>query len=115
MFREALAKNKFASLEATDRSTIVPNYAWVSDLMVWILEPQAELKQINFGQGGKGGGVMPKVSFFYRTQVQLGFDLWVWMSLTDWGCWGFSAVTLADEDANSKLSDNAIRVIQGRL
>ena len=53
---------------------------------------------------------------FYRTQVNQGSDSWVrvsvrpsvsdvWLDLTD--------VTLADEDTNSKLTDNAKRAIQG--
>ena len=53
---------------------------------------------------------------FYRTQVNLGSDSWVrmsvspsvrevWLDLTD--------VTLADEDTKSKLTDNARRAIQG--
>ena len=53
---------------------------------------------------------------FYRTQVNLGSDLWVRMSvrhsmmflkLTD--------VTLADEDSKSILTDNANRAIQGNV
>ena len=50
------------------------------------------------------------ISFFYRTQVNLGSDSWVrmsvrnvWLDLTD--------VTLADEDTNSILTDNANRAM----
>ena len=49
---------------------------------------------------------------FYRTQVNLGSDLWVRMSLSD-VCADLTDVTLADEDTNSILADNAKRVIQG--
>ena len=49
---------------------------------------------------------------FYRTQVNLGSDSWVrmsvrhlWLDLTD--------MTLADEDTNSILADNAKGAIQG--
>ena len=50
---------------------------------------------------------------FYRTQVNLGSDLWVRMSVTPRHCGDFTDVTLADEDTNSMLTNNAKRVIQG--
>ena len=46
----------------------------------------------------------------YRTQVYLGSDLRVRVSLTEWVqdlCADLTDVTLADEDTNSILSDNA--------
>ena len=50
--------------------------------------------------------------YFYQTQVNLGSDLWVRMSLTD--VWlDLTDVTLADEDTNSILTDNVNRAIQG--
>ena len=54
---------------------------------------------------------------FYRTQVSLVSDLWVRMSVSEWVSKRhfahFTDVTLADEDTNSMLTDNAKRVIQG--
>ena len=52
---------------------------------------------------------------FYRTQVNLGSDLWVRMSETNRRCADLTDVTLADEDTNSILTDNANRAIQGNV
>ena len=56
---------------------------------------------------------------FYRTQVNLGSDLWVRMSVrhkqTTRRCVDLTDVTLADEDTNSILTDNANRAIQGNV
>ena len=55
-------------------------------------------------------------SSFYRTQVNLGSDLWVRMSVREWVsnvCADLTDVTLADDDTNSILADNAKRAIQG--
>ena len=52
---------------------------------------------------------------FYGTQVSLGPDLWVLLSLTKFKVYLFADltdVTLADEDTNSILADNAKREIQ---
>ena len=49
---------------------------------------------------------------FYRTQVNLGSDLWVRMSLSKRPCVDLTDVTLADEDTNSILADNAKGAIQ---
>ena len=43
---------------------------------------------------------------FYRTQVSLGSDLWVLMSLTPRGFADLTDVTLADEDSNSIPTDD---------
>ena len=54
----------------------------------------------------------------YRTQVYLGSDLWVQVSLTKsltLPCADLIDVTLADEDTNSILTDNANRTIQGNV
>ena len=51
----------------------------------------------------------------YRTQVNLGSDLWVRMSLRHKlreVCEDLTDVTLADEDTNSILTDNANRTFQ---
>ena len=53
------------------------------------------------------------LSNFYRTQVYLGSDLWVLVSLTHTPFADLTNVTLADEDTNSILIDNANRAIQG--
>ena len=57
--------------------------------------------------------------FFYRTQVNLGSDLWVRMSVrpsvTPRPFADLTDVTLADEDTNSILTDNANRAIQGNV
>ena len=45
--------------------------------------------------------------------MSLGSDLWVRFSLTKRGCADLTDVTLADEDTNSMLNDNANRAIQG--
>ena len=50
---------------------------------------------------------------FYRTQVNLGSDSWVRMSVRHRRCADLTDVTLADEDTNSILADNAKRAIQG--
>ena len=56
---------------------------------------------------------------FYRTQVYLGSDLWVRVSLseslTPRPFADFTDVTLADEDTNSILADNDIRAIQDNV
>ena len=49
---------------------------------------------------------------FYRTQVNLGSDLWVRMSVRPTPLWNLTDVTLVDEDTNSILTDNANRAIQ---
>ena len=48
---------------------------------------------------------------FYRTQVNLGSDLWVQMSVSEGRCVDLTDVTLADEDTNSILADNANRAM----
>ena len=52
---------------------------------------------------------------FYRTQVNLGSNRWVRLSVSPEGFWDFTDVTLADEDTNSILTDNAKRTIQGNV
>ena len=56
---------------------------------------------------------------FFRTQVYLGSDLWVQVSLSEYKtlltCWDLTDVTLADEDTNSILMDNANRAFQGNV
>ena len=50
--------------------------------------------------------------YFYRTQVNLGSDSWVRLSVTN--VWlDLTDVTLADEDTKSKPTDDAKRAIQG--
>ena len=54
-------------------------------------------------------------SFFYRTQVNLGSDSWVRMSVTHSNtCVDLTDVTLADEDTKSIPTDNAKRAIKGQ-
>ena len=53
-------------------------------------------------------------SYFYRTQVYLGSDLCVWMSVQDL-FWDLTDVTLADEDTNSIQTDDANKAIQGNV
>ena len=50
---------------------------------------------------------------FYRTQVSLGSGLWVPVSLTPGALWNFADVTLADDDTNSILANDANRAIWG--
>ena len=63
----------------------------------------------------------PKIQFlhknkhFYRTQVNLGFDSWVRMSVSETPCVDLTDVTLADEDTNSILTDKVNRTIQGNV
>ena len=60
----------------------------------------------------------PYSSNFYRTQVYLGSDLWVPVSLTHSLQHPFAdltEVTLADEDTNSILAENDNRAIQGNF
>ena len=53
--------------------------------------------------------------YFYQTQVYLGSDLWVRVSLNHRPCADLTDVNLADEDTNSTLAVNANRVIQGNV
>ena len=53
------------------------------------------------------------VTNFYRTQVYLGSDLWVSVFKRPFA--DLADATLADEDTNSILSDNANRAIQGNV
>ena len=39
--------------------------------------------------------------YFYRAQVYLGSDLWVWVSLTNTPFADLTDVTLADDDTNT--------------
>ena len=59
------------------------------------------------------------VKHFYRTQVHLGSDLWVRMSvcpsLSPTPLWNLTELTLADDDTNPILTDNANRAIQGNV
>ena len=49
---------------------------------------------------------------FYRTQVKLGSDSWVRLSVSESNtCVDLTDVTLADEDTNSMLTDNANRAM----
>ena len=61
----------------------------------------------------------PKVQHwtFYRTQVSLGSNLWVRLSLTqtERPFADLTDVTLANEDTNPILTDNANRTFQGNL
>ena len=50
---------------------------------------------------------------FYRTQVYLGFDLWVRVSVTN--CADLTDVTLADDDSNSIPTDDLNRAILGNV
>ena len=60
-------------------------------------------------------GLCPEVQecqSFYRTQVNLGSDSWVRMSVSEsTTCIDLADVTLADEDTNSILADNANRAM----
>ena len=59
------------------------------------------------------------VCHFYRTQVSLGSDLWVRLSLTEWVSElpfaNSTDVTLPDGDTKPILTDNANRAIQGNV
>ena len=46
---------------------------------------------------------------FYRTQINLGSDLWVRMSVSPRRLSDLTDVTLTDEDTNSIITDNAIQ------
>ena len=52
---------------------------------------------------------------FYRTQVSLGSDLWVRLSLTEPPFADLTDVTLADEDTNPILTDDANRTFQSNV
>ena len=53
---------------------------------------------------------------FYRTQVSLGSDLWVLISVRQTRlCWDLTDVTLADEDSNSIPTDDVNRAIPGNV
>ena len=55
---------------------------------------------------------LPLPDHFYRTQVSLGSDLWVLMSLHPTPFADLTDVTLADEDSNSIPTDDVNRAIQ---
>ena len=57
----------------------------------------------------------PLFLYFYRIQVYLGSYLWVRVSETHKRLRDLTYVTLADEDTNSILTDNANRAIQGMV
>ena len=52
---------------------------------------------------------------FYRTQVNLGSDSWVRLSVTHSCCADLTDVTLADEDSNSIPTDDVNRAILGNV
>ena len=52
---------------------------------------------------------------FYRTQVNLGSDLCLWMSVSTTPYWDLTDMTLADEDANLIIAYNANMTLQGNL
>ena len=52
---------------------------------------------------------------FYRTQVNLGSDLWVRLSVPATPFGDLTDVTLADEDTKSIPTDNAKRAIKGNV
>ena len=54
-------------------------------------------------------------STFYRTQVNLGSDLWVRMSVRETPFADLTGVTLADEDTKSIPTDNVNRAIPGNV
>ena len=77
-------------------------------------------REVGRAGGGTGKSNVSSTSLvFYRTQVNLGSDLWVRMSvrhkLTETPCADLTDVTLADEDTNSILTDNANRANQGNV
>ena len=74
-----------------------------------------ETKELILNNDYLGRQMDQYVECFYRTQVNLGSDLWVPMSLTTRGFADLTDVTLADEDTNSILTDNANREIQGNV
>ena len=53
--------------------------------------------------------------FFYRTQVSLGSDLWVLMSVSARRFADLTDVTLADEDSNSIPTDDVNMAILGNV
>ena len=74
-------------------------------------------RAFNLFSSSKGSliSISDSVFCFYGTQVYLGSDLWVRVSLTKRGFANLTDVTLADEDTNSILTDNANRAIQGNV
>ena len=62
----------------------------------------------------EGPTTLRRANAIYRTQVNLGSDSWVWMSVppsVSNVCADLTDVTLADEDTNLILTDNVNRVI----
>jgi len=74
-------------------------------ILRWHCRLPAHVEKLPFGQHCN----------FYRTQVNLGSDLWVRMSVTPTPCWNLTELTLADEDTKSILTDKANRAIQGNV
>ena len=58
----------------------------------------------------------PHHQHFYQTQVSLGSDLWILMSVRQTRlCSDLTDVTLADEDSNSIPTDDVNRTILGNV
>ena len=57
----------------------------------------------------------PYKANFYRTQVNLGSDLWVRMSVSLRGLLNLTDVTPADDDTNPILTDDTNRASQGNV
>ena len=60
-----------------------------------------------------GKELCPALRYFYWTQVYLGFDIWVWMSVSNTPFADLTDVTLADDDNNSISTDDPNRAILG--
>ena len=77
----------------------------------WPLTPPLVLEN----NSGKTLRFIFLVNNFYRTQVNLGTDLWVRLSLSLRPFVDLTYVTLADEETNSIPTDNVNRAFQGNV
>ena len=68
-----------------------------------------------WGRGIKFLKIYPNSICFYRTQVSLGSDLWVLISLHTRPCADLTDVTLADEDGNSIPTGDVNRAMPGNV
>ena len=85
----------------------------------WVVQLRGNLEWLGSFGGSSGHVYSSLLSHVDRTQVYLGSDLWVQVSLTHslshWCLVDLTYVSLVDEDANLILADDTNRAIPGNL
>ena len=80
---------------------------------VWPRQRHAKRRKTDTDKDKKCASNIQRMLYFYRTQVSLGSGLWVPVSVCHRAFWNFADVTLANDDTNSILADDANRAIWG--